>query len=244
MGKVQKKLIALEHIDYINYLLKIRCDCTGELEKDIIDKAILNELLPKETNIRWLATKILFPEKESDSNENQVCSTLAGFLEGISSGTLKVKNNENVVLEIINFIKNNEFRKKSTVVGKKRSYHFSNYCVWLWNLLEDLDDVEKAKKLNLNRKDFTSETKRVLDDIILATKEGAKEEDIEVLEYSPYIATLIGIISEYWEEDIQYGSHQLIDSTMRILIDLCYMADWDDSDENRFELLEIMKKFK
>lgn len=247
VSKNQKKSIALEHFDYINYLLKIRCDCAGEIEKDILDKAILNELLPSESNLRWFTEQVLFPLDDSTGTEkvkSHVSATLAAIFEGISSGAIKTTGNEDVIREILSYAKTSEFRAHSSIIGQQRVHHFNKMCESFLDLAEKIDDGDKAKQLGLNQKSLCTDTKRLLEDVIAATKDNACEYDAEALEYSPYLAMLFDIFSEYWTDVLQFNSRGVIDTAFRMLIDICYMSNWDDSMNHRYELLKIMKRFK
>ena len=247
VSRNQKKSIALEHFDYINYLLKIRCDCAGEIEKDILDKAILNELLPSESNLRWFTEQILFPLDDSTGTEkvkSHVSAALAAILEGISSGAIKTTGNEDAIRELLSYARTSEFRVPSSIIGQQRVHHFNKMCESFLDLVEKINDNDKAKQLKLSQKTLRSDTKRLLEDVIVATKDNASEYDAEALKYSPYLSMLFDIVSEYWTDVLQFNSREVIDTTFRMLIDICYMSNWDDSMNHRYELLEVMKKFK
>ena len=248
MEKQKKKIICLSRFDYINSLLKIRCDYTGEAEKDVFGKAILNELLPMNPQLRSYAEIELFPDGEFDTeahgfSKSHVSNATAALCDGISGNSLDYSKVKSHVKPLLSFAMNCEFQNRTILTNDVALlHHLLAQIKSVKELLEKINDESLDKYHEFPHKDIPADTFSILN-YLIEDLEKNTEESLEDINDSTWLAMLFKIMLDNWDDVFIYCSQFAMDRPFRMLGDVCRISNWNDSVKTRYQLLEIMKSF-
>lgn len=243
----KKKMIRLDNFDYIDSLLKNRCQNTGESEKDVYGRAIMNELLPGNPMLRNYAELELYPKGEFDKaatvgSKSHVSNTSASICYGISGNVLELVKINGLVKKFFLLLMNLEFQKRTKIdKNVELRHHLLQQLNAFIKLLQTINDPNEAEKNKLPYKAIPDDTFRLLNDLKEALEKDT-DESLEEINDSTWLAMLFKIVCENWDDVFIHCSQYTMDRVFRMLGDVCKMSNWNDDLDTRYKLLEIMKE--
>lgn len=216
-NKTQKITVSFENPELIKRLVGDTAMLENKSASAIIERTVLQSLLPKNNEAKAIVTNFLYSENGG------IGKTLAAEFENNASGTNWDAVHDNL-LPLVHFAKTQEFFCNTTLTGKEKElYHMASQVQFI---------IDKLNQISEETDDLTKQSYYKREAIFGSHL-------LEELKEEPGFSRLINfyqLLLNNWDHLKNWTI------TYRLLSDLAKIEKgWRDTPETRMELLQIIK---